>query len=169
MWAHLKDAIVPTVDQDSDQAVTLLMSSPEEAHQHVTELYRNLLKPMTARGKVMQVTACEAEDNRSVLANRYYWGFVLKDISEQGAIEGQRWAVEAWHELFKRQFLGYRVRKFKVAGSKRVRVVRELRSTTDLKTRAWHKYLDQLMAFAANELGVVFSSPPAYWSQDDRR
>ena len=74
----------------------------------------------------------EQEDDRSVQQNRYYWGVVLAETSQQASIEGQRWAAEAWHELFKRMFLGYEIRKTVVAGRRRTLVTRTLRSTTRL-------------------------------------
>lgn len=36
---------------------------------------------------------------------KIYWAR-LRDISEQVVIEGRRYAPEAWHEQFKRQFIG---------------------------------------------------------------
>lgn len=148
-------------------AVTLVVSDPAQAHQAVTDLYRQMLKPMTLQGKTMQITACEHEEDRSVDANRYYWGYVLKPISEQAVVLGERWMAEAWHNLFKRLFLGYHVRKEVVAGQKRKRVIRELRSTSKppLKLKAWHRYIDQVCAYGVNELGVTFPDPPDWWQR----
>lgn len=145
------------------QATTVTVSTPVDAHRVVSDLYARVLKPMTSSGKAMQITVCQAEDDRTVAANRYYWGVVLKEISEQAKIEGSTYMAEAWHELFKRQFLGYQIEKVVVAGSKRKRVRRSLRSTARLKVRAWHKYLDQVMAYAVTDLGVEFSEPPNWW------
>lgn len=145
------------------QAVTLLVRTPEEAHQELTRLWRDMLKPLTQQGREFQITVCEAEEDRTVAQNRFYWGVVLKEISEQAVIEGTRWAPNAWHNLFKRTFLGYRIRKEKVAGRKRTHVIRELRSTTDLKVRAWNTYLDKIMAMAVNDLHVQFSDP--WWEK----
>lgn len=114
-------------------------------------------KQLTAAGRKFHLRAAEAEDDRSVLANRYYWGPCLKEISEQASIEGQRWAPEAWHELSKRMFLGYEIKKVKVAGRKKTTVIRRLRSTTGLSVRKFSVYLEKLQAFAATDLGVHFS------------
>jgi hypothetical protein len=112
-----------------------------------------------ANGAPARVLVEQQEDDRTIQQNRFYWGLVLNEISEQGAIEGQRWTVDAWHELFKRQFLGYEIVKVRVAGRKRPTVIRRLRSTTKLKVRAMGNYLDQVQAFAATDLGVRFSVP----------
>lgn len=97
------------------------------------------------------------DDERSVRQNRFYWGVVLKDISEQANLNGQRYSADAWHELFKRQFLQRRVRKVAVAGRLRKVVSVSLGSTTDLSVRGMNLYLEKVQAFAATDLGVAFS------------
>lgn len=111
-----------------------------------------------AAGRPVQIVAREDEDDRTVRANRYYWGVVLKEISEQACIEGQRWAADAWHELFKRQFLGFEIKKTRVAGKRRPVVVRRLKSTTGLSIKKFTKYLEKVQAFAVTDLGVRFST-----------
>lgn len=114
----------------------------------------DLAKRITGSGEGVEIIVRQAEDQRSLRANRFYWGFVLKVIAAQAVIGGQRYAAEAWHELFKRQFLGYSIKKATVAGRRRKMVTRTLRSTTELSPRKFVKYLDQIMAFAATDLHV---------------
>ena len=114
-------------------------------------------KALTAEGRKFHILAEEAEDDRTILQNRFYWGPCLKEISEQATIEGQRWAPEAWHELGKRMFLGYEIKKVRVAGRKKTTVIRRLKSTTGLSVRKFSVYLEKLQAFAATDLGVHFS------------
>lgn len=128
----------------------------EAAHLAVTQAYA-LAKDAVERGKPARILAQEHEDDRSIQQNRFYWGPCLSEISQQASIEGQKWAPEAWHELFKRMFLGYEIKKVRVAGRKKPTVIRRLRSTTGLKVRPMGKYLDELQAFAATDLGVRFS------------
>jgi hypothetical protein len=135
----------------------LIATTREGAHQAATEAYR-VAQQLIAGGKRVRIQCAEDEDDRTLAANRYYWGVILREISEQAAIEGQRYAAEAWHELFKRQFLGYEVKKVRVAGKKRQTVIRKLRSTTDLSVKKFSKYLEQIQAFATGDLGVAFSS-----------
>lgn len=113
-----------------------------------------LAKRLTGEGEGVEIIVRLAEDQRSLRANRFYWGFVLKVIAAQAVIAGQRYTAEAWHELFKRQFLGYEIKKATVAGRRRKMVTRTLRSTTQLSPRSFVKYLDQIVAFAATDLGV---------------
>ena len=99
------------------------------------------------------------EDQRSIQQNRFYWGPCLKNISEQAAVGGQKYSKDAWHELFKRQFLPRKVSKSKVAGRKKTVVSVSIGSTRDLSVQKMSKYLEKLQAFAATDLGVAFSCP----------
>lgn len=82
------------------------------------------------------------------------------------------WAVLCWSRSRGREFKcenrRYEMQKVPVAGSKRKRVIRRLRSTARLKVRPWHGYMDQVMAFAVTDLGVEFSEPPYWWNGDNR-
>ena len=104
----------------------------------------------------IRVVVGVAEDDRSLRQNRFYWGYVLKSISQQARIEGKRYVTEAWHELFKRQMLGYEVKKTRVAGRAKPTVYRRLRSTTDLSVPQMSRYLDEVIAFAVTDLSVAF-------------
>lgn len=134
------------------------------AHQaclHAYQLSKNLIQ----QGKKVHVVAQEAEDDRSIQQNRFYWGPMLGDIEEQARVNGQRYSKDAWHELGKRMFLGYEITKVAVAGRKKKTVIRRLRSTTKLSVRKMSDYLDKFQAFAATELGVRFTVPK--WQEYD--
>jgi hypothetical protein len=115
-------------------------------------------KRLLAEGKPVAVLVAEHEDNRSLRANRFYWGVVLREISQQARICGQQYTADAFHELFKRQFLGFEIRKVKVAGRKKATVIRRLKSTTDLSVKRMAEYLERVQAFAVTDLGVQFSA-----------
>lgn len=139
------------------EAVDVLAHSPQAAHEAIAEAWR-ICKGLTLAGKPVRIRAGEEEPDRTLEQNAFYWGVLLKDISEQAKVDGKRYTADAWHELGKRQFLGYAMKKVKVAGRTRATVIRRLRSTTDLTVRQFAKYLEELQAFAATDLGVVFSS-----------
>lgn len=130
----------------------------EEAHFVAKQGYAHA-QAILANGRPVRVLVEEQEDDRSLQQNRFYWGPCLREISEQASIAGQRYTIDAWHELFKRQFLGYEIVKVKVAGRKKPTIIRRLRSTAKLKVKPMSKYLDELQAFAAAEFGVRFSVP----------
>ena len=99
--------------------VDVIVTTAEESHRAAVAVHA-LCKRIAAHGKRARITAVEAEDDRSIRQNRYWWGVVLKEISEQAQVNGQRWAAEAWHELARRQFLGYEIKKVSVAGRRKL-------------------------------------------------
>lgn len=146
----------------------VLALNPVHGHQVLRDMVWPQVKALTTAGHEVEITVAPREDDRSVQQNRFYWGVVLKEISDQARLNGTTYSAEAWHELFKRQLLGYEIKKVPVAGRKRPTVIRRLKSTTDLKVRAMSKYLEQAQAFAVSELGVRFSAPDwMSWSNRD--
>ena len=141
--------------------LTRVCQTREEAHAAIMAGYDHA-KMLLGLDKRVRIDVSEAEEDRSVQQNAYYWGPCLAEISEQAVVCGQRWTVDAWHELFKRQFIGYEVKKVKVAGRKKVTVIRRLKSSTDLSVKQFSDYLDKVQAFAAADLGVRFSVPDWY-------
>lgn len=99
----------------------------------------------------------EDRDSRSLRQNRFYFGPVLRQIAEQAP---GHYTTQAWHEAFKRQFLGFEITSVEVAGRKRKTTIRRLRSTTGLSVKQMSEYLDEVIATAANDLGVVFDLDP---------
>ena len=85
---------------------------------------------------------------RTVKQNRRYWGNgVLKQIAEQAVVNGKMYPAEIWHEQFKRQFIGViELPNGQLIGC----------SSTKLTTSEFCNFSDQVEAFAASELGVVF-------------
>lgn len=137
-------------------ALDIVANNPVRAHEAVQQAWA-MGKALTIAGRKFHITAAEAEDDRTLLQNRYYWRACLQEIAEQASINGQRWTAEAWHELFKRMFLGYEIKKVRVAGKKRPTIIRRLKSTAKLKVRAMGDYLDKVQAFASTDLSVRFS------------
>ena len=85
---------------------------------------------------------------RTAKQNRRYWGNgVLKQIAEQAVVNGKMYPAEIWHEQFKRQFIG-------VIELPNGQLIGE--SSTKLTTSEFCNFSDQVEAFAASELGVVF-------------
>lgn len=139
------------------QSITLI--NPVQAHKQLMDVVWPTVKAATFAGHEMVLKLGPKEDNRTVQQNRYYWGVVLACISEQASINGVSYTSDAWHELFKRQFLGYEIKKCKVAGKRKTLVQRRLKSTSGLAVRTMSKYLDKVQAFAATELDVQFPAP----------
>ena len=85
---------------------------------------------------------------RTPAQNRRYWGKgVLAQIAAQAAPGGKLYTAEIWHEQFKRQFIGVeQLPNGEVIG----------KSSTGLTTAEFCEFSDQVEAYAATELGVVF-------------
>lgn len=96
------------------------------------------------------------EDDRTLRQNAFLWGFVYKHISEQALIAGTGATGDGWNLYYKRMFLGYRFKKTMLPGKKRPSVIKELRSTKDLKVKPMSDYLDKVMAHAATTFDVCF-------------
>lgn len=133
-----------------------LATDRESAHQAALYAYREA-QEIIARGKRAVITATEQEDDLYIERLRFYWGVVLKTISEQARTPDQ-WDADAWHCLAKRRFLGYTIEKERVAGHKRLYVTRRLTGLRDLKKqqRRLVAFIAEVQAWAITDLNVVF-------------
>ena len=102
---------------------------------------------MAAAGKPLVVELSEEKSKRSIKANRYYFGAVLKQISEQVWLDGRSYSVEAWHETAKRKFLG--VVDLPGGGTAGI-------SSADLPADEFDAFTKEVEVWAATELGVTF-------------
>jgi hypothetical protein len=119
--------------------------NPQQGHAVLLDMW-NYLKPELMSGHQMQLEA--KRKKRTAKQNRRYWGGgVLKQIAEQAAPNGKLYAAKHWHELFKRMFIG-------VIELPDGSVIGE--SSTGLTTSEFCDFSDQVEAYAATELGVVF-------------
>jgi hypothetical protein len=105
----------------------------------------------------LRVTIEPEEDAKTVQQGKFYWGVVLMQISEQARVEGQRYTVDAWHELFKRQCLPRVSKRVYIAGKKRPVVTTTIGTTKGLGIRKMSAFIEKVIAFAVNDLGVAFS------------
>ena len=138
------------------QALHVEWTTSDQANASFKAAVVPYVRTMLEAGQRLGVTIAPIEDDRSLKQNAFYWGFCLKEISEQAQIGGIGADAEGWNRYYKVMFLGYRVGKTKMPGRKRPAITRELRSTRDLKVKAMSSYLDQVMAHAATTFGVTF-------------
>lgn len=85
---------------------------------------------------------------RTAAQNRRYWGRgVLSQIAEQASINGNKFSAEAWHEQFKRMFIGVEeLPNGQVIG----------KSSAKLGKKRFCDFCSEVEAYAATELGVFF-------------
>jgi len=135
-----------------------------EGANKVANLVYQQAKLMIADGKRVRIRCEEAKDVRSLRQNAFLWGHVYSSISLQAVVCGERWISEAWHELMKRMFLGYRYEVVErmpgqpEIADKRQRVRRVLRSTTELSVKEMSQYLEKVLAYGVTDLGVEFET-----------
>lgn len=91
------------------------------------------------------------ESKRNAEQNKYYWKAVITQIADQVWIEGKQYSKEAWHEMAARKF---GVCKDVELPSGEV-VIKRL-STSEMKVKEFAEYIEQVMSWAASELGVIF-------------
>jgi hypothetical protein len=108
-------------------------------------LYKTLksLKPVPYR-----VELKIDRENRSGNQNKYYWGVVIKTLSDETGF-----TPEEMHEVLKRKFLKYN--KVLPNGEQ----VGITMSTTDLDTKEFEEYMEEVRRFAIQELDILILLP----------
>lgn len=140
------------------ESLDVVARSPQEAHKYLQHAWEAIGKPLTLQSVPVHIRVGEAEQTRSLAANRYYWSVVLKDISSQTVVDNWKYTAETWHIHFKKEFLGYEMVPYQIVGKKRTYYKRKLRSTKDLTIKPFAEYLEKVIAYAVTDLGVEFRS-----------
>ena len=152
-----------------DDIVIYCDGAPKAVHAAARQVYERAKTVADMRGtewvdddgvvhpRRYRYTFAEDREDRSMRQHRFYRGPVLGQISEQAP---GHWTPDAWHEAFKRTILGYETVRVEVAGRKRVTTYQRLRSTTSLSVKQMSEYLDEVIATATTDLGVVFVFNP---------
>lgn len=110
------------------------------------------LKEVLQAGKKWQLTL--ARPKRTTKQNRRYWGKgVLSQIATQAVVGGRQYEPEIWHEYFKRKFIG-------VQELPNGELIGE--TSTTLTTAEFSAFCDQVEAYGATELGVVYEDLPPH-------
>ena len=97
-------------------------------------------------GKLVDLTIKRHRETRSSQANRYYFGVVIKLISEHTGYE-----PDEMHEVLAMRFL--RIEDCPITGAPR------RKRTPQTNTAEFSEYVDQCIRFAAIELGVTIPQP----------
>lgn len=123
------------------------------------ELKSRLVKQIWALQGIWRVEACRYRPRRSDRQNRWYHPCFVAPFAEYLLEQGNQFASphEAAHGILKREFLTVRV------ADKRTGVVREyVRSTTELTTLEFNRYLDECAELLARECGIIVPEPNIY-------
>jgi hypothetical protein len=110
----------------------------------------------------IEVIIQEYKKPRSSQQNAKQWADVLATIADQAWIEGRQYPVEVWHEFLKAKFLpeshlqGETSDKYKKYIELPDGSIKMVGSTTQLTTKGFSNYMENITAYAAVELGVQF-------------
>ena len=134
-----------------------LSANPIEAHTTLSVLVWRQIKALAMAGHQTVVEVRTAEDCKTDKQRRYLHGYVLMTIANQAAVNGQKFPMAVWKEHFRAEFLGFKTvtHKNPLTGKKARR--RERVSTEHLGVKGYAEYIERVTAFAATELGVVFT------------
>ena len=124
-------------------ARTFILRGPEQARALHAFLKANAAA-LAAQGKPLAVDVREHKAKRSGQQNRRYWA-LLRLISESAFVGGRQFSDDAWHEHFRRQFIGCE----DLPDGSTVGI-----STTTLDVGAFNDYMARIEAYAATELGI---------------
>lgn len=142
----------------SQYALHTVFINPEQAKAAISRQIAPFCRAQWQNGiERLLVTVEPEEDAKTAQQGRFYWGVILMQISEQARIGGERYTVDAWHELFKRQFLPRVSKRSYVAGRKRPVVTTTIGTTKGLGIRKMSAFIEKVIAFGAGDLGVMFS------------
>lgn len=101
-------------------------------------------KQLADAGKPLAVHVDEHGERRSGAQNRLLWA-ILNDIAAQAWVGGKQYSADAWHEHFKREFLGLE----ELPNGQTIGI-----STATLKTSEFADYVTRVQQYAVTELGV---------------
>lgn len=117
---------------------------------------QNVLKivsMLNLSAKSWEIVIREYKPNRKIQQNALYWKWLTVIASETGNDK------DVMHEYFAVKFLGCEmVECFGETREKR-------KSTADLKVKEFAEYLNQIEAFAVQELGIVLPHPDDLYHQ----
>lgn len=129
--------------------ITLDLFNPQQAGVVMKNIWPEVKATLMA-GKRLQLSV--KGQKRSNPQNRRYWGQgVLAQVAAQAVVNGKQYSAETFHEMFKRMFIGVEeLPNGQVTG----------KSSTKLTKAEFSDFCQQVEAYAANELGVVFFDLP---------
>jgi hypothetical protein len=99
-----------------------------------------------------EITIASLEDRRSVVANRYYWGVVLKAIAEETETP-----AEDVHDAMCDRFLKHRITLVNVLGEVLDQEVAG--RSSKLSVAAFYRFVEQVRLFAAEFFGLSIPDP----------
>ena len=137
---------------------SFVLNTPEKAAEMVAFVKAHAGSAVQA-GQPLQVTVARFKPKRSDGSNKFYWGAVLQQISDQCRVGGQWFAPEVWGEHLKQRFLPEKCASGKDKWAHYPDGTRVLSmGSSDLNSEEMGLYLAACQAYAIHDLGVSFDS-----------
>lgn len=119
----------------------------------VTAFVKANAAAMVSKGKALRIIVTEDDADRLDEQIAYYFGVVIKTISEQAWVDGRQFSKDAWHEQLARDFLP--PIEIQLPDGEIV-IRRQSIARGKIGVKAMAKFTQDVTVFAASELGVVF-------------
>ena len=138
---------------------------PTQAYKAFAEMWKKA-KSLLVAGRKQVLTLTDFEDALTTKQRGYYHGYILTTIAKQAAVEGRKYQMKTWKEHFRATFLGDEIVSEinPMTGIETKRAVRI--SSESLGVKGYNQLIEQVTAFAATELGVIFDKDFAQWCEE---
>lgn len=135
------------------------LHEPQQAHAALAQHAWPWVKEQTAHGRELVAEFRLLDDAITQEQRGYYHAVVLAEIAAFACPNGQQFPAKVWKEFFREMFLGSKEVSCvnPMTGLEERKQVRI--STEDLGVAGYARFIDQVIAFAATELGVEVSEP----------
>lgn len=124
----------------------LFVLTDELAASQLWQFLKNNWRDMAEAGKPIAVLLTEHKKKRNDEQNKRYWA-VLNEIAIKAWLSGKQYSSEAWHEYYKRKFIGCE----DCPDGSMVSI-----SSTKLNTAEFADYMTLVEHDAIQNLGIIF-------------
>ena len=117
----------------------------------IVKFVQNNAKACLERGRPLRVIITDDEKRRNNEQNKRLWKAVYEPIADQAWVAGKQYSKDVWHEHFANLFLPKRevITPFGEVVTRRA-------STSELTVSEFSEYMQNVEAWAAQNLGVIF-------------
>lgn len=146
--------------------IEISLHDPVQAHKAFAKVW-NDCKALLMAGRKQVLKLEDFQETLTAKQRKYYHGFILTEIAKQARIDGKHYPMNVWKEHFRATYLGDKVvtELNPMTGVETKRTVRV--STEDLKVKGYNLLIEQVTAFAATELNVIFDKDFNTWLEEN--
>lgn len=124
----------------------------------ITQQMQRILRTM--QGKNVRLSVQEIKRRRSDKQNRYYWGCVLPIVHEMFLDAGNVMDADEVH-VFLKQHIG---KLTKTVSDPKGRMGKVVRSSTELTTEEWERFMEAVRAWAAEfSVSIPLPNEAEFW------